>query len=68
MDAQIAARVRDAARRAGQPLSAWLAEAAQAKLRSEGLDAFLREYEAEFGAFTEEELNEARRDLGLDAR
>jgi predicted DNA-binding protein len=70
-------RVREAAVRSGKTLSAWLAEAAEAKLRAEigeeeelqrkmrGLDKFLDEWEAEHGAFTEEELSQAARKLGL---
>jgi hypothetical protein len=69
--------VREAAERAGMTLSAWLADAAEAKLRAEedeqaelqrrmrGLDAFLDEWEAEHGAFTEEELATAAREMGL---
>jgi hypothetical protein len=69
--------VRDAAERAGMTLSEWLAEAARAKLRADvnaeeelqrkmrGLDKFLDEWEAEHGAFTEEELAAAAREMGL---
>ena len=69
--------VREAAERAGKSLSAWLAEAARAKLRAEedeqeaherrmrGLNEFLDEWEAEHGAFTEEELAAAAREMGL---
>jgi 3-oxoacyl-ACP reductase-like protein len=69
--------VREAAERAGMTLSAWLAEAARAKLRAEedeqeahkrrmqGLNEFLDEWEAEHGAFTEEELAAAAREMGL---
>jgi hypothetical protein len=69
--------VREAAERSGVTLSAWLAEAARAKLRAEedeqeahehriqGLNAFLDEWEAEHGAFTEEELTRAARKLGV---
>ena len=69
--------VRDAAERAGMSLSAWLAEAAQAKLRAEedeqeahkrrmrGLGEFLDEWEAEHGAFTEAELAATAHEMGL---
>ncbi len=67
MDAEIAAQVREAALRAGVPLSAWMADAARAKLRHESLAAFLDEYQAEHGAFTEEELEQARARLGPPA-
>jgi hypothetical protein len=60
--------VREAARRRGQGLSAWLADAASAKLRSEALADFLDEWEADNGPITEEEREAARRDLGLPPR
>lgn len=58
--------VRDAAKRRGRGLSAWLAEAAQTKLRSEALGDFLDDWEREHGPFTAEELAAARAQLGLD--
>lgn len=74
--------VREAADEAGLSLSEWLAEAAEAKLngdrdagilaeaahrrRTEGLGKFLDEWQAEHGAFTEEEMARARRDLGYE--
>ena len=58
--------VRDAAKRRGRGLSAWLAEAAEAKLRSEALGDFLDDWEREHGAFREEELAAARAQLGLN--
>jgi hypothetical protein len=70
-------RVRESADRSGKTLSEWFAEAAKAKLLVElgeeaelqrkmrGLDAYLDEYEAEHGAFTEDELAQASRKLGL---
>jgi hypothetical protein len=74
--------VREAAAEAGMTLSEWLAQAAEAKLRQdtdakvleeaahkrrlEGMRAFLDEWEAEHGAFTDEELAEAARELGVD--
>jgi hypothetical protein len=57
--------IRQAARRAGLPLSTWLAEAAAEKLRGDALDEFLADWQAEHGAFTPEELVEADRSLGL---
>ena len=70
-----------AAAEAGLPLSEWLAQAAEAKLnadrdagilaeaahrrRMEGLGKFLDEWQAEHGAFTDEEMAEASRKLGL---
>jgi hypothetical protein len=60
--------VRHAAEKAGKPLSTWLAEAAATKLRAEALAEFLDDWEAENGAFTEEELEQARRSLRLPSR
>lgn len=48
--------VRAAARRADRGLSAWLAEAAAAKLRAEALADFLDAWEAEHGSFSADEL------------
>ena len=66
-----------AAAEAGLPLSEWLAQAAEAKIgadgqarileeaererRRRGLREFLDEYQAEYGACTEEEMARARR-------
>jgi hypothetical protein len=67
--------VREAADEAGLSLSEWLAQAAEAKIRADGqarileeaererrfqgLREFLDEYQAEHGAFTDEEMAEA---------
>jgi hypothetical protein len=67
-EAQLGASVRHAAEKAGKPLSNWLAEAAAAKLRAETLAEFLDDWEAEHGAPTAEELEQARRSLKLPAR
>ena len=64
-DAELGAAVRAAAKLSGGSLSAWLAEAAAAKLRAESLAAYLDEWEAEHGAFTDEEMAQAARDLAL---
>ena len=66
MDPSLGADVRESARQAGQTLSAWVAEAAAARLRRDALDAFFTHWEREQGAFTEEEMARARADLGLD--
>ncbi len=73
--------VREAADEAGLSLSGWLAQAAEARIRVDGqarileeaererrfqgLREFLDEYQAERGAFTDEEMAEASRKLGL---
>jgi hypothetical protein len=72
--------VREAADEAGLSLSEWLSQAAEAKLnadrdagilaeaahkrRMQALGEYLDEWEAEHGAFTEEELAEAAEKLG----
>jgi hypothetical protein len=66
LDPELDHEVREAAARAGQSLSAWLAAAAAAQLRSQALREFLDDYEREHGAFTEEELAEAGRRLGYE--
>ena len=67
-DVRLGDGVRHAAEKAGKPLSTWLAEAAATKLRAEALAEFLDDWEAEHGAPTAEELEQARRSLGLPAR
>jgi hypothetical protein len=58
-DRELARAVRRAAR--GQATSAWLADAARRKLRTQGLLEVVREWEAEHGEITEEELRAAAR-------
>ncbi len=59
--------VRDAARRRGASLSAWLAEAAAAKLRAEALADYLDHWEVQHGAITGDELARAAAELGVSA-
>ncbi len=66
-DGELGDAVREAARRAGVGLSAWLAAAAAAKLRSEALAEFLDSWETTNPALTPEELARAERELGLRA-
>ncbi|HKY40598.1 MAG TPA: hypothetical protein VJN18_31905 [Polyangiaceae bacterium] len=44
-----------------EPISNWLADAAQRKLRAQGLSRVLDAWEAEHGAFSEAELRQAAR-------
>jgi len=53
------------ARAAGMSVSAWLAEAAAAHVRSQRLREALDAYQEERGSFTEEEIDHARERLGL---
>ncbi len=65
LDPALGDAVRRAARRDDSGLSAWLADAAKAKLRAEALGAFLDAWEREHGALTAEELRSAEAELGL---
>ncbi len=62
LDAELARAVRKAAGR--QPTSAWLAEAAEQRLRNEGLRRAVGAYEDRFGSFTEKELEDVARREG----
>lgn len=57
LDDALVKQVRRAARKAAAGnVSAWLAEAARQRLRHDSLVALVRDYEAEAGAFTDDEL------------
>jgi hypothetical protein len=58
-DAELARAVRRAA--GGESISAWLADAAQRKLRSEGWMRLVREWEREHGPLLDSELAAAER-------
>ena len=58
-DKKLAREVRRAAGK--QSLSAWLADAAASKLQSQGLLEAVRDWEAEHGEITDEELEAAKR-------
>src|SRR5580658_10398329 len=60
--------VRQAAARQGTSVSTWLTEAAADKLRNEFLGAALDQWEAEDGAFTPAELEDAASRLGPASR
>lgn len=65
LEARVAEAAAAEAAAEGLSLSAWLNRAAEKALKiSEGLAA-VAEYEAEHGAFTDEEMAEARADLEL---
>ena len=65
MDATLAAEVRRSAERAGEGVSAWLSEAAAARLRAQALAGFLDDWESEHGALTADEIARAEFELGL---
>jgi hypothetical protein len=60
MDEDLLAAVREAAEEEDVTLSAFLAEAARERVALLGLGRLLDDWERENGAFTEEELAEAR--------
>jgi hypothetical protein len=64
-EAELGDAIRDAARRAGTGPSAWLSEAAAAKLRAEALVEFLDDWENAHAPLTLQELAQAERELGL---
>jgi hypothetical protein len=61
VDADVHRRVLEEAERAGQSVSAWMTDAARHALRRVDGLATVRQWEAEHGAFTEDELSDARR-------
>jgi len=65
MDPDLGAAVREAARRAGTSVSAWLAGAAADRLRHELLGAALDDWEKSDGRFSEAELDAAAVALGI---
>jgi hypothetical protein len=64
-DASLGDEVRDAARKAGTGLSAWLAGAAASRLRAEALVEFLDGWEKKHGTLTAAELSQAELELGV---
>lgn len=63
LDAELADQIRDAAD--GGTVSGWLADAAERKLRAQGLREVVAGWEVDHGAFTAAERRRARRELGL---
>jgi predicted transcriptional regulator len=68
MNADMAAAVRTAAERTGSSVSAWVGQAVADRIRNELLRVALDEWEAEFGALTEAELDAAAARLGIARR
>ena len=66
-DSDLGDAVRGAANHKGSSLSAWLADAAAAKLRAEALADYLEHWEAEHGELTADELARAGIELGVSA-
>jgi hypothetical protein len=66
LDAELGTAVRQAAAEAGMSVSAWVGAAAADRIRNELLGAALDAYEADMGAFSDEELDEAAKVLGVN--
>lgn len=64
LEAGLAAAVRDAADADSQNVSSWLAEAARRQLAARGLRDVIGAWEAEHGAFRDDELAAARARIG----
>jgi hypothetical protein len=64
-DSDLGDAVRCAALHRGLSLSAWLADAAAAKLRAETLADYLEDWETEHGGLTADELARASLELGV---
>jgi hypothetical protein len=56
-------RIRDFAKEMGMPLSTWIAQLVEHRVRVLEGQAAMRQWEAEHGEFSEEELAEARAEL-----
>jgi hypothetical protein len=61
LESELAVAVREAAVADDLNVSAWLADAARRQLASRGLQDVVTEWEAEHGAFSDDELAAARR-------
>ena len=64
VDEDVAQRVRVLAAERGVPVSTLVSESMEHAVRQAAMKEFLDDFEAEHGAFTDEELAQARRDLG----
>ena len=64
MDVELAEAIRQAAEDDGLSVSAWIAKQVDRTIRMRRLDQLLEEYQAEHGAFTEDELRQAGIRLG----
>jgi len=62
-DPRLGSRVRAAARKAGEPVSTWLAQATAAKLRADALGKFLDDWEGKHAKLTKQEFARAARKL-----
>ena len=63
LDAELAEQIREAA--GDGTVSGWIADAAERKLRSQGLREIVEAWQEDHGRFTEAERRRARRELGV---
>jgi ribulose-5-phosphate 4-epimerase/fuculose-1-phosphate aldolase len=56
LNPELAAQLKLDACAKGESVSGWIAEAITARLRHEGMAQWIKDYEAEFGEITEEEM------------
>jgi hypothetical protein len=68
LDPRLGAAARKAAKRAKVSLSTWIADATADRVRNELLGEALDRWEAEGGALTQKELDQAAEALGLSRR
>ena len=68
LDPRLGAAARKAAKRAKVSLSTWIADATADRVRNELLGEALDRWEAEEGALTQRELDQAAEALGLSRR
>ncbi len=64
LETDLAAAIREAAEADHENVSAWIAMAARRLLTARGLRQVVEEWERTHGAFTDDEITEARRRLG----
>jgi hypothetical protein len=65
LPADVKAAAQQVATHAGVPFSSVVSEALAAWLRSRLVDAWLAQYQVEFGAFTEDELQDLAAEVGM---
>ena len=65
LDPRLSARIRHVVEASGGSISAWMADAAERKLRATAARAALADYEAEFGEIPEAEVEQIRREWQL---
>ena len=65
LDPDLGDELREAAREDGRGVSAWVADAVAKRLRARAFEEVMRQWEAEFGPLTEEEIALGAAELGL---